>query len=343
MRKMMTTAALAMPMLALGVSSAAAQSPRAAAEGDWVSVSGTVNRADDNNFWLDYDGGLIKVEVGNFFTDYNLENRLEKGERVTVYGAIDDQWFAGKVIDADRVYIENRSTWFDLAPTPGTTADYYLYEPAPALADARAKVSFNGTVENVSGRSFTLDTGASNITVDTAPMTSNPLDASGWPQVSKGDHVLVSGRIDNNLFDKRVLRADNIYSVQASASPSRTAGVAATPATTASAMRSDVNQPGGADTMATPDRKEKMYEPMRSSAADDAAGAKNPVFLAIDKNRNGEISRTEYVTFTSRMANISKSEADRYFETVAEGDDRITPNELFFDSAETNGLTDMNR
>jgi uncharacterized protein YdeI (BOF family) len=68
--------------------------------GDDVSVSGTVSKIlSDDEFELKYGTGVLKVDVGAL--EVSETDRLRQGDRVTVYGDMDDNWFGKRELDAD--------------------------------------------------------------------------------------------------------------------------------------------------------------------------------------------------------------------------------------------------
>lgn len=71
-------------------------------EGESVAVTGNVMRVmDDQKFVLNYDSGTIQVDADDIAM--SKTDRLTVGDRVTVYGQIDNDWFEKHEIDADRI------------------------------------------------------------------------------------------------------------------------------------------------------------------------------------------------------------------------------------------------
>lgn len=50
---------------------------------------------------LKYAGGTIQVDADDFHMEET--NQLRTGDRITVVGEIDDDWFEKREIDADRI------------------------------------------------------------------------------------------------------------------------------------------------------------------------------------------------------------------------------------------------
>ncbi len=67
---------------------------------DNVSISGTVSRViDDDEFEMKYGTGTVKVDTSALNVDAN--RLLQVGDRVMVYGDMDDNWFSKRELDAD--------------------------------------------------------------------------------------------------------------------------------------------------------------------------------------------------------------------------------------------------
>jgi uncharacterized protein YdeI (BOF family) len=78
------------------------------------------------------------------------------------------------------------------------------------LSDYRpgASVILSGTVDSIGDEEFVLDYGEDKISVDLAAWEwSDQIDQ----RLSEGKQVTVSGTVDQGLFDRREIKADNIY------------------------------------------------------------------------------------------------------------------------------------
>ena len=80
----------------------------------------------------------------------------------------------------------------------------------PAVADSTVQkgdwITLSGTIGTVSGKTFTLDFGADDITVE--------LDGYGWyntEELSSGDKVKVTGRLDSDFTDRKTIEARSVY------------------------------------------------------------------------------------------------------------------------------------
>ncbi|GAB4137302.1 MAG: hypothetical protein Tsb0016_02380 [Sphingomonadales bacterium] len=208
----MTSLATLAAAMAFTANPGLAVNPYAKADESWISLTGTVASAADETFTLDYGDGLITVEMDEWewYEDDTL--RIMPGEKVTVYGRIDDGFYQMRTIEAGSVYSFDRATYY-YASSADEESDPIYYYTTPTLAPEGSWVSMTGTVTEKSGREFTLDTGWREISVDTASMLYNPLDDQGMQQISIGDRVSVSGQIDDALFDERELSAELIVSL----------------------------------------------------------------------------------------------------------------------------------
>jgi len=77
----------------------------------------------------------------------------------------------------------------------------------PAGARNDSWITFSGTVEEVQANSFLVDYGDGKITVE---MDDGDRDADGYKLV-KGDEVTVSGRVDDDVYEKRTIEASSVY------------------------------------------------------------------------------------------------------------------------------------
>src|SRR5690606_15961156 len=139
----------------------------------WVSLSGKVVAHTPSEFTLDYGEGTIRVETDDWD---NLGDgwRINEGDRVTVYGRVDDGFYQEKKIEAGSVYVEDLNTLVT-APSSDDEEEVmpvtHTYFSVPTDYD----LQIAGTVSSVSGREFTIDTGKRKVTIDTLKMGYNPL------------------------------------------------------------------------------------------------------------------------------------------------------------------------
>ena len=114
--KTLTKTLIATATAALATSSLAAGSgndPRPYQQSDetWISMKGTVESVKPDSFILDYGMGSIIVEMDDW--DWYAEgSALKKGDKVTVYGDVDDDIFEVTSIEANSVYVEGLNSFF---------------------------------------------------------------------------------------------------------------------------------------------------------------------------------------------------------------------------------------
>lgn len=192
-----------------------AQDPETAPDETWISLTGNVVSSSVQDFTLEYGEGLIRVEMDDWDW-YDEAQRIVPGERVTVYGRIDDGLYEQRSIEADSVYVFERNTFFyanDVDEEGDYTAfPHFVYGYGRTLPDG-SWMTISGTVQAVDGREFTLDNGFRKVVVDTDEMAYNPLDDLGFQKVDEGDRVSVTGTLDNDFFEKDELKAETIVSL----------------------------------------------------------------------------------------------------------------------------------
>jgi len=71
-----------------------------------------------------------------------------------------------------------------------------------------------GTVTDVTGSEFTINSGSRLLTVETEDMLYDPLDDEGYQQIEKGDRVSVSGDLDTDVFGLKELEAHSIVTLE---------------------------------------------------------------------------------------------------------------------------------
>lgn len=187
---------------------AAVESPYLKANGTWIDISGTVVAPKADTFTLDYGKGKVTVEMDDWDWYGDTPAGID-GDKVTVYGQIDDDFFETTTIEASSVYVENRGTYYyassDDEEDDAYMVNYWVTSAPIVVGDTVVR----GTVTGVSGREFTVNTGAQKVSVDTIDMSYNPLDDQGIPRVDEGDYVSVRGNIDASFWDETELSADS--------------------------------------------------------------------------------------------------------------------------------------
>ncbi|MDZ7783970.1 MAG: hypothetical protein U5K56_13885 [Halioglobus sp.] len=181
--------------------------PYLMAENTWITISGTVESVEMDNFELDYGDGNVTVEMDDGDRDAD-GYKLMKGDKVTVSGVIDDDFYELTTIEASSVYVENLGTTFFASSVDEESLDSWAVAVAEPVIVSETVVQ--GTVTEVKDDEFSIDTGARKLEVDVDDMSYNPLDDEGYQKIGKGDRVRVTGDIDEDLFDSRELDADSV-------------------------------------------------------------------------------------------------------------------------------------
>lgn len=184
-------------------------SPYAEIEQSWVSISGTVDSVESDQFDLDYGQGLLTVEMDDVDREAATYD-LESGDGVIVSGRVDDQFLGTTTLEASSLYIEKLGTTFYASG---------VEEQRPIVATAPVVVSdmtLRGLVSEVDpdANEFRVDTGQREITVDVAAMPYDPLDPDRYQQIEEGQYVSVTGQLDEDLFtEAREFEADAVVTL----------------------------------------------------------------------------------------------------------------------------------
>lgn len=181
----------------------------------WISISGTVVNPKPAEFTLNYGDGTIAVDMQDWKW-YKKNNSEMSGDKVTVYGILDETLFDGKSIDATSIYDQklgkyffgrNRELAMDQRNLNLEDPLFQYWGSEPILVGG---VTVKGTVTGVNGRVFTINAGAKKVTVDTSSMPYDPLDKKGYQMIDKGDYLTVTGHISDAFMTKGELVADHI-------------------------------------------------------------------------------------------------------------------------------------
>lgn len=191
-------------------SGALAADPYAKPDDSWISLSGEVTAVTADAFGLDYGDGLVTVEMDDWDADAD-GFKLVDGDKVTVYGYVDDDLYETTTIEASSVFVENLGTYFYASGADEEDAHLTYSVATPIVVGA---FDLTGTVSSVNGREFTIDTGTAEMTVDTETMSYNPMDDEGFQKIEKGDRVTVYGDIDVDLFEKTEIDATSVLTLE---------------------------------------------------------------------------------------------------------------------------------
>ncbi|MEE4145434.1 MAG: hypothetical protein V2I26_11585 [Halieaceae bacterium] len=203
-------------VFALNVGTALAVDPYSKPDDSWISIGGTVVEAKDDSFMLDYGENLITVEVDDW-DSYPEASALMDGDRVTVYGKVDDDMFEKASIEAGSIFVHGLNTYIYASSVDeeGDTSSFYPYYWNTTAIPFDNQVTVRGTVTSVNPqeREFKVNRGTRELTVETGSMYYNPLDKLGFQRIEKGDIVSVTGKIDHDFFGRRHLEADQVTTI----------------------------------------------------------------------------------------------------------------------------------
>lgn len=199
------TACIAL-ILAIMSSVVLAKDPHKAPNNSWISLSGIVVTAGVSSFEMDYGKGIVTVELDDWDW-YKEVHPILSGDRVTVYGYIDDDQFERTSIEASSVFLKDLNTYYyannddeeDVRPTSLNNNSLTVNG-----------LQLRGRVTGVDGRRFTIDTGKRKMEIDTVEMFYNPLDDKGYQKIKVGDHVEVTGKLNSNVLRKAELMAETV-------------------------------------------------------------------------------------------------------------------------------------
>ncbi len=197
-KKLMKTAAI------VSIAAATAAAPLSAKEklsnmedGNWVTISGTVEEVGDDYLNLNYGDKTVRVDMSDrdWFED---SKSLLKGEQISIVGKVDENLFSKNSIEAESVYVKGMNSYFFTAKSANTTPMAVVFQFEEVEQNP---VNLTGTVESIDGEEFVLDTGVITMTVDTDELGYDPFDDEGFQKVTVGDRVQVAGELDFGVLE----------------------------------------------------------------------------------------------------------------------------------------------
>lgn len=193
--------------------SAAGQGVTTKSDESWLSVTGKATQVNRDGFVLNYKNGRIPVEMDDWDEMRDVDF-IQDGDRVTVYGRIDDSLYETRTIEAASVYLPDKHRYVRASARDeeGDIEGSYYYHLTLAPSD----VTVSGNVERIDGRELVLDTGSVDVRVDTIEMAYNPLDDAGVQVIEVGDRISVVGELNEDFFDNAGVDAHSIVTVEES-------------------------------------------------------------------------------------------------------------------------------
>jgi len=202
-KTLIATATAAFATSSLAAESSQTPRPYQLPDATWIGMKGTVESVKPDSFVLDYSMSSIIVEMDDW--DWYAEgSALKKGDKVTVYGDVDDDLFEVTSIEANSVYVEGLNSFF-FASANDEEDPWRTATLVPST-----ETTIQGTVQSVKDRELTLDTGDGSLTINTLTMSYNPLDNDGFQQIDKGDRISITGQMDPAFFGNREFNAQSI-------------------------------------------------------------------------------------------------------------------------------------
>lgn len=174
-------------------------------DGEWLTLNGKVVSVSDQRFELSVSGQQVTVELD----DYDWESEaiaLRPGDRVTVSGAMDKEFFGQRKIEASSVYIDKLNQYVYASSADEESGYTFSYLAADRAQDDDW-VSFVGTVISQNGEEILLDTGIREISIDTSELAGREELTS----IDAGDRISVYGEMDDaDLFEGREVIASSV-------------------------------------------------------------------------------------------------------------------------------------
>lgn len=177
------------------------------AEGEWLTVKGTVTSVADDRFTVDYGRDDIVVEMDDFD---RYERPVAADDVVIVSGRMDEDFFEERTMKASSVRVDSRNEQFH-----ASAADEAAWPQLQILYDDVADdewLSLTGAVSRIDGEEMILDTGLREYAVDTGRLGYDPFDSEeARLRIEAGERVIVFGEMDDaDLFDDREIEASSI-------------------------------------------------------------------------------------------------------------------------------------
>ena len=176
----------------------------------WISIDGEVEKVTADAFTLDYGQGAITVEMDDRDRDAEAY-KLLSGDKVTVTGFIDDDFYEVAKIEAASVFVESLGTYFYASSVDEEDAIVTVHPVVVSETTLQGEI----TSVNEAEKQFTVNSGPVQLTVEVDEMEYDPLDESGYQQLAEGDVVSVTGKLDSELFEGRVFDAESVTTLRA--------------------------------------------------------------------------------------------------------------------------------
>lgn len=157
-------------------------------DGNWITIGGVVASVLPGQFTLDHRTGTVTVEMDDWDPAYRDALMLRPGDQVVVRGAIDDNLYLSKRIEAESVFVNNLNTYFY-----ANAADEENRPRPDFRPDTDAYVDVVGTVAAVEGESLLLRIGGRRVRVDTSGLRDAAGPREGAKDIAAGERLYLWG------------------------------------------------------------------------------------------------------------------------------------------------------
>jgi len=180
----------------------------------YVTVSGTVSRVlDKDRFSLDYGNGVTQIDYDDALHDlfHKSARQLKVGDKVTVTGKIDDNWFSKHEILASSILqiVDNYTVLYKHPEaSQGDEVPAIIAAAQPSLF-LSGQVALTGIVTGIVYKnSFTIHYEDGTIEVN-----NSGIRIPDTNRIVSGDVVTVYGKIENSFFKNRQITAETIEKI----------------------------------------------------------------------------------------------------------------------------------
>lgn len=178
-----------------------------ASNATYISLGGKITSVDADSFLLDAGTHRISVEMDDYNDDADA-SMLRKGDRVTVYGLVDDNLFSNETIEASSIYVERLNNKYFANSLDEEERALAEATPLPASEN----IALQGQVSRVNPYEyeFELEAGDRDVRVEILDLPDNPLDERGQRRLREGDVVRVEGRWERDFLEGREIDAQRL-------------------------------------------------------------------------------------------------------------------------------------
>jgi len=130
----------------LGAAAGESDTPVKKPDDTWTRISGTVTSAGPESFRMDYGDGIVTVEMEDW-EEYGEEFVLTPGDRATVFGEVDNDFYEEDSVEASSLYVEDLNSYFYASDTAAEkVGDWVVQTPVEP-----GETTYLGNVTSVDG------------------------------------------------------------------------------------------------------------------------------------------------------------------------------------------------